>query len=431
MAAPSPLVLALLLGACAGADKANTLYVYDTGPEGGGELDLDGDGYPASEDCNDQASSIHPGAVEACDEVDNDCDGLVDEDDPDFVGLDSWYYDLDGDGFGDPDNFLQGCSHPAGTLEDNTDCDDGDALVSPVGTESCNGIDDDCDALVDAEDPSVTDSIDLHPDADLDGYGDPDAATEPFCEIPTEGWTLDTADCDDTAADIHPDAAEACGDGVDSDCDGIEGPLDLGTGMDLDCPWAQLTGGSDQGAGVALAGPVDLNGDGVLDLVIGSHGEEAWLIEADSEGEISLPARGLAMTDLSGGRGWGTVVAAGDLDGDGVGDMLFGVPADDLSEQDAGAVYLRFGPITASFGPEDADLIFEGEGFDDALGTAVAVVPDVTGCRIWPWAPPASTTSPTARVPSTCWRGPLPPERSSTTRSSRAAARTQTRSARR
>jgi len=44
----------------------------------GKELDRDGDGY-ACLDCNDADPAIHPGVVETCDRVDNDCNGLVDD----------------------------------------------------------------------------------------------------------------------------------------------------------------------------------------------------------------------------------------------------------------------------------------------------------------------------------------------------------------
>lgn len=46
---------------------------------GGGCTDADGDGYCAEEDCDDNDSSVNPGASESCDSVDNDCDGQIDE----------------------------------------------------------------------------------------------------------------------------------------------------------------------------------------------------------------------------------------------------------------------------------------------------------------------------------------------------------------
>jgi hypothetical protein len=43
------------------------------------DLDLDQDGYPHSQDCNDFNAAQHPGAIELADGLDNNCDGLVDE----------------------------------------------------------------------------------------------------------------------------------------------------------------------------------------------------------------------------------------------------------------------------------------------------------------------------------------------------------------
>ncbi len=44
-----------------------------------GQVDLDGDGFIAAEDCNDTDASIFPGAPEYCDGVDSNCDGNADE----------------------------------------------------------------------------------------------------------------------------------------------------------------------------------------------------------------------------------------------------------------------------------------------------------------------------------------------------------------
>jgi hypothetical protein len=41
--------------------------------------DLDGDGFTTGEDCDDDNASIHPDALETCDGVDNDCNGVIDD----------------------------------------------------------------------------------------------------------------------------------------------------------------------------------------------------------------------------------------------------------------------------------------------------------------------------------------------------------------
>jgi photosystem II stability/assembly factor-like uncharacterized protein len=60
----------------------------------------------------------------------------------------SWYADNDGDGYGAGTAILA-CEAPAGTVADNTDCDDDDATVYPGAPELCDGIDNNCDLIVD------------------------------------------------------------------------------------------------------------------------------------------------------------------------------------------------------------------------------------------------------------------------------------------
>jgi hypothetical protein len=142
-------------------------------------------------DCDDADASAHPGAIEACDGDDEDCDGLSDE--AGATGEATWYEDADGDGYGDASAPLDACDQPSGHVADDADCDDGDRSVHPGASESCDGDDEDCDGLTD-EGTSCYDD---------DG----------------DGFTEDDGDCDDAEAEVSPAAVERC-DGVDDDCDG-------------------------------------------------------------------------------------------------------------------------------------------------------------------------------------------------------------------
>jgi hypothetical protein len=106
--------------------------------------DEDGDGFlsflDGGQDCDDTDASVHPGAIEECDGLDQDCDG-----EPDNGAMDTVYEDADGDGYGNDANEYVGCEPPAGWVEDAGDCDDADSARNPGATELCNGLDDDCD----------------------------------------------------------------------------------------------------------------------------------------------------------------------------------------------------------------------------------------------------------------------------------------------
>jgi len=204
------------------ATDAGTWY-YDVDGDGYGDADstvaaCDSDGNTVADatDCDDGNADVNPGAAEACNGIDDDCDGLDDDDDPDVTDSASWYDDDDGDGFGDPDASTQACSAPAGTVADDTDCDDGDATAYPGAPEVCDGDDEDCDGLVDDDDPDLTRATTWYLDHDGDGTGDPDFSVT-ACDAPT-GYLDDDTDCDDTRADVLPGAPETC-DGADNDCD--------------------------------------------------------------------------------------------------------------------------------------------------------------------------------------------------------------------
>jgi len=199
------------------------------------DLDADGYGDPTTRvmacaapvgfiadgtDCDDADAAIHPGAAEDCDGIDNDCDGVTDED-----LLTAWHPDVDGDGWGDPWTETMACSPGIGWTTDATDCNDTDATVHPTAPEACNGVDDDCDVDVD-EDVLSTFFV----DADGDGWG---SSAVTACDPPS-GTVPSSGDCDDANAAVHPGATETAN-GIDDDCDGaVDEALD--TGPTPSCP---------------------------------------------------------------------------------------------------------------------------------------------------------------------------------------------------
>ncbi|MBP6826743.1 MAG: hypothetical protein KA165_09335, partial [Saprospiraceae bacterium] len=128
--------------------------------------DIDNDGHYSYDDCNDNNAAIYPGAPELCDNLDNDCNGLVDD-----IPVYTYYADTDGDGYGDGDVQLDTClsAAPAGFVTNNLDCNDGDGAFNPAVAELCDGIDNNCNGLVD-DIPVYT----YYADTDGDGYGDGD-----------------------------------------------------------------------------------------------------------------------------------------------------------------------------------------------------------------------------------------------------------------
>ncbi len=164
-------------------------------------VDADGDGHGATtqtrfsclqppgfvlsaDDCDDTNAARSPSAEEACDELDNDCDGAVDE-----GVLRGLYRDRDGDGYGVDTDTMEGCVESEGWSFLGGDCDDEDAALNPGQPERCNDLDDDCNGVVD---DNAIDASSLAVDADGDGFGQPGTSAT------TCDGASNEADCDDS-----------------------------------------------------------------------------------------------------------------------------------------------------------------------------------------------------------------------------------------
>jgi hypothetical protein len=203
-----------------------------------------------------------------------------------------WHYDSDGDGLGDPDAWDDECERLPGTVANALDCDDGDP-----------------------DQPGV-----WYEDRDGDGYGG-----DAMVSCPGPGLVPTGGDCADRDSDVNPGAADDRTDGVDQNCDGVDGlPIDSdGDGLwdevevevhgtdpnDPDTDADGLGDGDEVANGVDPLDP-DTDGDGLLDGVEG-------LVDHDGDGLID------PLDDDDDGDGLPTALeGTADIDGDGLPNYL-------------------------------------------------------------------------------------------------------------
>ena len=423
-------------------------------------IDADGDGFGSTSyqqesctgapsgyvedatDCDDLDALVNPDGVEACNGIDDDCDGTADED----LDVITFYADADGDGYGDPGSTSELCAESDGWVEDFSDCDDADGAVSPAAEEVCgDGIDNDCDGTAGscglADELLATEARTiLQGEAASDQFGSPirmvgDLDANGLDEMivgargsdlgadgagaiyifgtPLTGGTHSAADADAViTGEGESDQAFAAFGLGDSNGDG-QGDLILGakknddggsdagkvyfmqgpfsgqhTLADAEATWSGV-GAGDQ-AGTLSVG--DLNGDGVTDVLVaaqkndngGSNAGAAFVLNGPFGawmGDRGLYAADAFLKGSAGEQAGGGLSYAGDINGDGIGDMLVGAPYQTVNgAEDGGAVYLLHGPVSGTSSlSESHDVHFQANGGGDEVGWGLAAAGDVDG----------------------------------------------------
>ena len=125
----------------------------------------------------------------------------------------TYFFDDDGDGFGNVNSSNTFCVQPANYVSNSSDCNDNNAAINVNAAEICNGFDENCNGQ--ADDGLVFDNY--YFDFDLDGFGSL-STMENACVQPA-GFVTNALDCNDVSSYVNPDAIEICN-GLDEDCDG-------------------------------------------------------------------------------------------------------------------------------------------------------------------------------------------------------------------
>ena len=340
------------------------------------ELDADGDGFTADLDCDDTDGEVNPSAVETCDAVDNDCDGLIDEE-----LLVERFVDLDEDGYGASQLDLA-CPDALGYADQDGDCDDTEALAHPGLEEVCgDNVDNDCDGG----------SNDCAPSGEIDTqsavYGLLGGQEEDLLGLDVFG----TEDLDgDGLGDVLVGSLKGGRDVPESGAAYLLRSQPSGVSEVTSIVDAEITSRLERDfLGYCVRGGVDLNDDAQLDWLACAPGDvnretalanedrgEVFVFSGDLSGKVD--AREGAIIHLTGhepGLHFGTTAALSDLGGN---MLAVGARDESMVADGAGAVYLFTSPLEAEMSSSDADAVIRHNREGERFGTQIELV-DLNG----------------------------------------------------
>ncbi|MFM7007180.1 MAG: MopE-related protein [Flavobacteriales bacterium] len=223
-----------------------TLYYVDADGDGFGDATNDTllcnapAGFVSNNtDCDDTDAAVNPNTLWFQD-LDNDqvgntavtltaclqplgyvlANGDCDDNNATIVAPVMYYTDADNDGFGDDATGTPFCQAPVNLIPIGGDCDDNNNAIYPGAPEICDGFDNNCNGQ---NDEGLT-FLNYYFDGDNDGYGIGNSTVS--C-VPLNGYATLTGDCDDSDNSVYPGATDAEGNGIDENCDGVDGVLGI------------------------------------------------------------------------------------------------------------------------------------------------------------------------------------------------------------
>ena len=149
----------------------------------------------AGGDCNDGDPFINPAVLDLCDEKDNNCNGIIDEDSEKTT----FFLDEDNDGYGTPSVRIFSCDIIEGYSELSGDCNDNDPNINPDSEEICDGIDNNCSGTIDFNscgDITIWEDLNQDSEMGLDEQGVEGIVVTLFDAFGSEVHATDVTDSD-------------------------------------------------------------------------------------------------------------------------------------------------------------------------------------------------------------------------------------------